>query len=166
MSLKRFNLEGLTGIHLFFFPRHPPSQLVSVHSPSRHDCNPVGGRFQWANQTAAADFPGSCQWGCKGTEGTVWLTICVQRWINCDFLIVCHSFPNWRSLTAPLFSAFFFFFYRTSTCVSAACLCQKLTSPLPASMWPRPTAGLWKSCVWRSMSPPPRVPRWMPAVLE
>ena len=47
MSLNRLYFEGITGIHLFFFlPRHPPSQLVSLHSSSLHDCDPVGGRLQ------------------------------------------------------------------------------------------------------------------------
>lgn len=52
---------------------------------------------------------------------------------------------------------------RTSTFVSAACLCQRLTLPPPASMWLRLTAGLWRSCVWRSTSPMHRVPHWTPA---
>lgn len=30
-------------------------------------------------------------------------------------------------------------------------------------MWPRLTAGLWRSCVWRSTSPPHRAPLWTPA---
>lgn len=89
-SLSVFNklyFEGITGIHLFFFlPRHPPSQLVSVHRSNCHDCDPVGSRLQWANQTTAADLPGICQWGCKGTEGTVWLTVCVQRHCIIDTL--------------------------------------------------------------------------------
>lgn len=55
---------------------------------------------------------------------------------------------------------------RTSTCASAACLFRRLTSLLPASTWPRPTAGLWRSCAWRSMSPRPSVPRWTPAASE
>lgn len=60
----------------------------------------------------------------------------------------------------------FFFSRRTSMCASAACLFRRLTSLLPASTWPRPTAGLWRSCAWRSMSPRPRAPRWTPAALE
>lgn len=55
---------------------------------------------------------------------------------------------------------------RTSTCASGACLFRRLTLLLPASTWPRPTAGLWRSCAWRSMSPRPRAPRWTPAALE
>lgn len=55
---------------------------------------------------------------------------------------------------------------RTFTCAWAACLFRRLTSLLPASTWPRPTAGLWRSCAWRSMSPRPRAPRWTPAALE
>ena len=54
-------------------------------------------------------------------------------------------------------------FTRTSTCASAACLFQRLTSPQRASMWHRQTAGLWKSCVWRLTSPLPRAPHWTPA---
>lgn len=54
---------------------------------------------------------------------------------------------------------------RTSMFALAAFLCQRLTSQLPASMWPRLIAGLWRSCVWRSMSPLHRVPHWMPAAL-
>lgn len=55
---------------------------------------------------------------------------------------------------------------RTSTCASAACLFPRLTSLPPASTWPRPTVGLWRSCALRSMSPRPRAPRWTPAALE
>lgn len=68
------------GTHLsVFLPRYPPTQLVSVHCSSLHDCDPVGGRLQWANQTAAADLPGSRHWGCKGTEGIIWLNVNVQN---------------------------------------------------------------------------------------
>lgn len=67
-----------------------------------------------------------------------------------------------RSSCVP-FAVLTVFVSRTSTCVWAACLCQRLTSLPPASMWPRLTAGLWRSCVWRSTSPLHRVPLWTPA---
>lgn len=57
---------------------------MSLHCSSLHDCDSVGGRLQRANQTAAADLPGSCQWGCKGTEGAVGLTV----WLQSDFSVL------------------------------------------------------------------------------
>ena len=92
-----------------------------------------------------------------------------RNWRCCFVNCLCTaSVKLWVFIARVTRSALIFLFSslsRTSTCALVACLCQRLTSPLPASMWPRPTAGLWRSCVWRSMWPLPRVPHWMPAAL-
>lgn len=55
--------------------------------------------------------------------------------------------------------------YRASMCAWEACLCLRPTSLPPDNMWPKPTAGLWRSFPWKLMSQPPRVPPSMPAAL-
>lgn len=66
MSLFRIDVLKCTSLPL----RHPPSQLVPLHSTGHYDCDPVGGRLQRANQTAATDLAGCCQRGRQRAEGT------------------------------------------------------------------------------------------------
>lgn len=90
-----------------------------------------------------------------------WCTVSNNLYMN----VMLDSLNIDRATYSNVIFVFFscFSFCRTSMCASAACLCRRLISPLHGSMWPKLTAGLWRSCAWRSLSPPPRVLPWTPA---